>query len=264
MPESDPHIPSSTPVYPGHDWHERETFDFFGIIFDGHPGLARIEMPDDWVGHPQRKDYPLGGIPVEYKGARDRPARPAEVVQLMADSRMHATGAPLPDDEDAHDLRGRRRRLVGHRRGGRPPRRGAHRRQHGPPAPVDPRRAAPDARDRRRDGDRGPRGHRLPAHRHREEHGVPDLDAGRDVLHPDGLRRAVLHRGGLLPGRREAPRHHRRRARARPGDPGPAARAQPHHLAPHRDRHRRQRARRHDDHDRSRSPRARRSSRSSS
>lgn len=73
VPESDPHIPSSTPVYPGHDWHERETFDFFGIIFDGHPGLARIEMPDDWVGHPQRKDYPLGGIPVEYKGARIAP-----------------------------------------------------------------------------------------------------------------------------------------------------------------------------------------------
>ncbi len=70
VPDADPHIPSSTPVYPGHDWHERETFDFFGIVFDDHPGLARIEMPDDWAGHPQRKDYPLGGIPVEYKGAQ--------------------------------------------------------------------------------------------------------------------------------------------------------------------------------------------------
>ena len=73
VPDADPHIPSSTPVYPGHDWHERETYDFFGIVFDGHPGLARIEMPDDWPGHPQRKDYPLGGIPVEYKGAHIPP-----------------------------------------------------------------------------------------------------------------------------------------------------------------------------------------------
>jgi len=68
-PDADPHIPSLFRVYPTTDWHERETYDFFGIIFDGHPALARIEMPDDWPGHPQRKDYPLGGIPVEYKGA---------------------------------------------------------------------------------------------------------------------------------------------------------------------------------------------------
>jgi NADH-quinone oxidoreductase subunit C len=68
-PDADPHIPSVVAVYPTNDWHERETYDFFGIIFDGHPALTRIEMPDDWPGHPQRKDYPLGGIPVEYKGA---------------------------------------------------------------------------------------------------------------------------------------------------------------------------------------------------
>ena len=68
-PDDDPHIRSTTSVYPSNDWHERETYDFFGIVFDGHPALTRIEMPDDWVGHPQRKDYPLGGIPVEYKGA---------------------------------------------------------------------------------------------------------------------------------------------------------------------------------------------------
>ncbi len=67
--ENDPHIPSVCSIYPMNNWHERETWDFFGIIFDGHPSLARIEMPDDWVGHPQRKDYPLGGIPIEYKGA---------------------------------------------------------------------------------------------------------------------------------------------------------------------------------------------------
>ena len=72
-PDADPHIPSLFAIYPTTDWHERETFDFFGIIFDGHPSLTRILMPDDWHGHPQRKDYPLGGIPVEYKGAQIPP-----------------------------------------------------------------------------------------------------------------------------------------------------------------------------------------------
>ena len=69
IPDSDRHLPSLVALYPSVDWHERETWDFFGVIFDGHPALTRIQMPDDWVGHPQRKDYPLGGIPVEYKGA---------------------------------------------------------------------------------------------------------------------------------------------------------------------------------------------------
>ena len=68
VPDADPHLPSLVPVYPAADWHERETFDMFGLVFDGHPALTRILMPDDWPGHPQRKDYPLGGIPVEYKG----------------------------------------------------------------------------------------------------------------------------------------------------------------------------------------------------
>jgi NADH-quinone oxidoreductase subunit C len=65
----DPHVPSVTSVYPTADWQERETYDMFGIVYDGHPALTRILMPDDWDGHPQRKDYPLGGIPVQYKGA---------------------------------------------------------------------------------------------------------------------------------------------------------------------------------------------------
>ncbi|RYJ05135.1 MAG: NADH-quinone oxidoreductase subunit C, partial [Actinomycetales bacterium] len=67
-PDADPHVPSVVSVYPTADWHERETYDMFGLVFDGHPALTRILMPDDWNGHPQRKDYPLGGIPVEYKG----------------------------------------------------------------------------------------------------------------------------------------------------------------------------------------------------
>ncbi len=73
VPDADPRVPSVVEIYPTNDWHERETWDFFGIRFEGHPALTRIQMPDDWPGHPQRKDYPLGGIPVEYKGAQVPP-----------------------------------------------------------------------------------------------------------------------------------------------------------------------------------------------
>jgi NADH-quinone oxidoreductase subunit C len=73
VPAERPEVPSVTSVYPTADWHERETYDMFGVVFAGHPNLTRILMPDDWEGHPQRKDYPLGGIPVEYKGAEIPP-----------------------------------------------------------------------------------------------------------------------------------------------------------------------------------------------
>ncbi|MBW0091772.1 NADH-quinone oxidoreductase subunit C [Pseudonocardia sp. KRD-184] len=69
----DPRVTSVVEVYPTADWHERECWDMFGVVFEGHPALTRILMPDDWEGHPQRKDYPLGGIPVEYKGAEIPP-----------------------------------------------------------------------------------------------------------------------------------------------------------------------------------------------
>ncbi|HEX6682485.1 MAG TPA: NADH-quinone oxidoreductase subunit C [Candidatus Limnocylindrales bacterium] len=68
-----PSLPSVTAVYPTADWQERETYDMFGVVFEGHPNLTRILMPDDWEGYPQRKDYPLGGVPVEYKGAEIPP-----------------------------------------------------------------------------------------------------------------------------------------------------------------------------------------------
>ena len=72
-PDDDPVISSVTSVYPHANWHERETWDMFGVIFAGHPALTRILMPDDWDGHPQRKDYPLGGIPIQFKGAQVPP-----------------------------------------------------------------------------------------------------------------------------------------------------------------------------------------------
>ncbi|MCW2923455.1 MAG: nuoC [Thermoleophilia bacterium] len=59
-------LPSLIEVYPTADWHEREAFDFFGIEFTGRQGLRRLIMPEDWVGHPLRKDYPIGGEPVTF------------------------------------------------------------------------------------------------------------------------------------------------------------------------------------------------------
>jgi NADH-quinone oxidoreductase subunit C len=80
-----PRVPSVTELWAGADWMEREVFDFFGVIFTGHPNLRRILMPDEWIGHPLRKDYPVGGVPVEYRiepayvgeGVEPPQARPA-------------------------------------------------------------------------------------------------------------------------------------------------------------------------------------------
>ena len=69
IPESDPVLASAWMLYPGTEAMERETFDMFGISFDGHPDLTRILMPEDWDGYPLRKDYEIGRIPVQFKGA---------------------------------------------------------------------------------------------------------------------------------------------------------------------------------------------------
>ena len=61
-----PHIESVSDLFPPANWDERETYDLFGIVFQNHPDLTRILMPDDWVGHPLRRDYPVGGEVVEF------------------------------------------------------------------------------------------------------------------------------------------------------------------------------------------------------
>ena len=91
LPDADaPHVASVVDVWPAADWYEREVYDFFGVIFDGHPYLRRIFMPDEWIGHPLRKDYPVGGVPVEYK------IEPAYVGSNLVPSRARPAAGGVP------------------------------------------------------------------------------------------------------------------------------------------------------------------------
>ena len=65
----DPKVDSLVPIWPGANFAEREVYDMFGIVFEGHPDLTRILMPDDWEGHPLLKDFGVGGVPVQFKAS---------------------------------------------------------------------------------------------------------------------------------------------------------------------------------------------------
>lgn len=69
VPASDPTLPSLFDVHPGTEAYEREAYDMFGVTFTDHPDMTRILMPEDWIGHPLRKDYEIGEIPVQFKGS---------------------------------------------------------------------------------------------------------------------------------------------------------------------------------------------------
>ncbi len=96
-----PECPSVTEVWPAANWHEREAYDLMGIEFAGHPWLRRILMPDNWVGHPLRKDYPLGGEPVYFTADREDP-RFAHLGRQTMEGPSYPSELPEGVDSETH------------------------------------------------------------------------------------------------------------------------------------------------------------------
>lgn len=104
VPKSDPVVDSLVPLWSAANWHERETYDLYGVIFKGHPDLRRIFMPQDWVGHPLRKDYCDDHMTVMDDGKKDKAAakdKPAAAAPKESAEKVEKKAAEAPKQEEA-------------------------------------------------------------------------------------------------------------------------------------------------------------------
>ena len=192
------------PVYPGADWHERECWEMYGIVFDGHPSLRHLYLPSEFEGHPLRKDFPLlvtrgeaVARPRRRRAHARTKTRPRDGEAAAARRRHGVSTTDIPRRCPTFEVDPRALRHLADAAGGRRARHRRHDPQPRAAAPRDPRHAAPRRAPRRRARAHGRPGHRLHAPRLREAHRVPHVPADHHADQPHRLAVELRQRGAV-------------------------------------------------------------------